>query len=105
MIGKLCPFVVAWDKVNGDSCVGDSYEGLVCLFDNRGWDFAPEEHVPSMDDKVYFLFLSYIQNVVIIGKEILASPASLNSRMNRKIEAEVGIGEEKNFDEFVGHCL
>ncbi len=40
---------------------------------------------------------------MVIGKEIKATSPSLDSRMDREIEAEVSIREEENVYGFIGH--
>lgn len=56
-----------------------------------------------MDDKIHFFCLGDIQNMIVIGEEIMSTPPSLNLGMNRVIKAEMSIGEEQDFDGVSGH--
>jgi hypothetical protein len=50
-----------------------------------------------MDDQVYFFCPGDIQDMMVIGKEVMSTPPSLNPRMYREVKAEMGVGEEEDF--------
>ena len=95
--------MVAGDQVNGDARVGDFYQRFEGFLDDRRGDFAPEKHISTMDDEVHFFCLGDIQDMMVIGEEVMSASPSLNSGMKREVEAEMGVGEEEDFYGVLGH--
>ena len=103
MSGQLGPIVIAGYEVNGDAGVGDFNQGFEGFFYDQGGDFAPEKQIATMDDEVHIFYPGNIQNMLVIRKKVMSTPPSLNSRVNREIKAEMGIGEEQDFYQRSGH--
>jgi hypothetical protein len=95
--------VVSGYQVNGDARVGDFYQGLEGFIDDQRGDSASEEQISTVDDKVYLFCPGDIQNMMVIGEEVMTTPPPLYLRMNGVIKAEVSVGEEQDFDGVVGH--
>ena len=56
-----------------------------------GVDLSPEKHISTMDDEIYFFCQGDVQDLLVVGEEIVTTPASLNAGMHRKIETKMAI--------------
>jgi hypothetical protein len=66
-------------------------------------NFALEKHISTMDDKVNFFCPGDIQDMIVIGEEVMSTPPSLDSRTNWDVKAEMGVGKEENFHRVFGY--
>jgi hypothetical protein len=92
------PFMVPGNDENRDVHICYFQEGFISLIDNRRGDFASEKKVPSMNDQVDLPFQGKIQDIVVIGEEVLTPPPTVYSWTNGEIKSQMGIGEKEDLD-------
>jgi hypothetical protein len=81
------PFMIAGHDINRDAPGGELKEGLICPVNNMGRYLAPEEKIPTVDNQVHLLSAGKIQNKLVVGKEILTTPAPLDPGPDGQVEA------------------
>ena len=91
--------MVTRHQVDGDAGVSYLHQGLKGFVDNPGRDLAPEEKVSPVNEQVRFLGPGDIQDVMVIGEEIVTATAPLDPGVQGQVKPKVCIGEEEDFEE------
>ena len=90
--------MVSRDDEHRNAPIRYSAERLECLIRERRDDPRAIEDVTRVDYDVDLAHERRLKRGGIIREEIVTAPPPVDTRPDRQIEAEVGIGKEKNTD-------
>jgi hypothetical protein len=90
--------VVSWHDEHRNASICYSAEGLERLERERRDDPGPVEDVASVHYDVHLARERRLQRGGVVREEVVAAAPSVDTRSNREIEAEVGIGQEEDSD-------
>jgi hypothetical protein len=94
-MGDPGSFVVSRNDKNGNTPVCDLKERFECLVDESRCHPRPMEQVSSVNHQVNRTGNARGQSPLMICQEIEASPPPCHSGPGRKIEAQMGIGQQE----------
>jgi len=95
-VGDSGPFVVAGNHEHRRAFVGDLQEGFEGLIHQGGRDPGPVKDVATVDYQVYLLLPRCGQGTLMVGEEVVAPTPPIDARVERQIEPEVGVGQQKD---------
>lgn len=83
--------MISRDDIHRNTFVSKFYKRFKRLYDNRLGYPVVGEYVAAMDDNINLFPPGGIQGEEVVREKIVASSAPLDPRMNRMIEAQVGV--------------
>jgi hypothetical protein len=86
--------VITGNDKNRDTIRSEFDQRLERFYDNRLRDFASIEEITPMDDEIYSFTSSGLNRVVVVGKEVVASPPPLDAGMQGVVESQMSICDE-----------
>jgi hypothetical protein len=98
VVGNPGSLVVSGHEENRHSRLGYLQDRLECLEDQGRVYSGVVEEVPAVNHQVHLTGFGSFEGPAVIGKEVGAPPPPLHARSGGEVEAEVGVGQEKEAD-------
>jgi hypothetical protein len=85
--------MVARYHINRHAFVGDASQWLEGLPHHAAIGSRAVEHVSSVHNQVDFAIKGRLQRGRVVGQEVVPAPSPVDARVQRQVEAEVGVGQ------------
>jgi hypothetical protein len=91
---NLGTLMVAWYKIDRCASFGHPEKGFHGFFDQGIRKLSSKEQVPSMHNQVNFTPHRRLQGSFKIGEEVVTPSPALDPWFERKIESQMGVGDQ-----------